>query len=699
MNLLSNETSPYLRQHKDNPVHWMPWGDEAFAKAKKEGKPVLLSIGYAACHWCHVMAHESFEDGETADLMNTLFVNVKVDREERPDVDMIYQNALSLLGQQGGWPLTMFLTPGGEPFWGGTYFPPHPRHGLPGFREVLRGVNAGFQEEGDKIAHNVKNITQALEKLQSHQQGHIVTREIMDRICARFLSMTDTVNGGLGSAPKFPNLTIVSLLWDAWLRTEADPYKASVLNALTQMCQGGICDHIGGGFCRYAVDAEWLVPHFEKMLYDNALFLSLLSEVYRETRHPLFAMRIRETVDWLLREMRVTDKEGRTAFASSLDADSMTDAGVAQEGAYYVWRAPEVDELLGDEAEAFKTAYDITGFGNWEGMNIPNRLKNPGLMDEATEQKFSALRKKLLDARQRRPAPGRDDKVLADWNGLAISGLCKAGFALDAPEYIAAAQSAFDYVVAHMSGPNKRLMHSCCEGQPAHAALLEDVTNMAAAALDLHEATGDARYAAHARDWAEILLDDYLDVENKGFFMSPAPGGKKDATLILRPKTADDTATPAGNGTAVSVLTRLFSVLGEPAYLDMAEQTASAFSGDLMQRYFPLSTLLANSFFLTRPLSILLRGSPEAVAPFVEVLRGLSLPHATVTRHDDAGGELPAGFSGKITDVKSVGDEKRAAAYICAGHSCLPPVFDAKAFRKMLMEERRDTRRAAANDG
>ena len=321
MNLLQNETSPYLRQHQDNPVDWRPWGPEAFEKAKAENKPVLLSIGYAACHWCHVMAHESFEDHETAALMNQHFISIKLDREERPDIDAAYQGALSLMGKQGGWPLTMFLTPDGKPFWGGTYFPPQPRYGMPSFREILRGIAESYARDKDKIAHNVKSLTAALEKINTSQPGTILHREALDKISGYFLSLIDPANGGIGSAPKFPNLTIINLLWSAYIRSGNEAYKAAVIHSLTQMCQGGIYDHIGGGFSRYTVDAEWLVPHFEKMLYDNAQFISLLAEVYRETQHPLFAERLSETVEWVRRDLSIRHFS-HTAFAASLDADS-----------------------------------------------------------------------------------------------------------------------------------------------------------------------------------------------------------------------------------------------------------------------------------------------------------------------------------------------------------------------------------------
>lgn len=687
MNLLANETSPYLRQHKNNPVHWMPWGAEAFEKAKALNKPILLSIGYAACHWCHVMAHESFEDGDTAGLMNQHFINIKVDREERPDIDMIYQNALALMGQQGGWPLTMFLTPDREPFWGGTYFPPLPRHGLPGIREVLRGVNESWHQQQEKITHNVKSLTTALHKLQERQEGHIVSRETLDKICLYFLSRMDEVNGGIGDAPKFPSLSIISLLWDAYIRTGSDAFKSAVIHSLTHMCQGGLYDHLGGGFCRYTVDAEWLVPHFEKMLYDNGLFLGILSEVYRETQNPLFAERIRETAAWLERDMAVTHNDA-TGFASSFDADSPTAAGHAEEGAYYIWRAAEIDALLGSDAALFKNAYDITQGGNWEGVNIPNRLSHMQRLAEDEEVRLMALRKRLKSARDLRPPPARDDKILADWNGLAISGLLRAHRALDMPELLKTAGNAFRFVTQNMMETDGRLWHVFCDGKRAHAATLDDYANMAEAALLFFESTRNAAYLAQAETWASIAMRDYWDSENKGFFLS-----RKQPDLLLRPKTADDTATPSGNGTMAGVLTRLYLVTGKSVYLEYAEGTARAFSGDIMQRFYPLSTYLANSDFLSHPASVVVAGK-DGRAEMLAVLKNISLPHLVVLETQD-GKSLPDAHPahGKTAIMG------KAAAYVCFGHSCSAPVTDPAALRDLLLQERARRRHEAANDG
>ncbi len=686
-NLLSKETSPYLLQHKDNPVHWMPWGSFALAKAKAENKPILLSIGYAACHWCHVMAHESFEEADAADLMNQHFISIKVDREERPDIDMIYQNALALLGQQGGWPLTMFLTPEGEPFWGGTYFPPLARHGLPAFKEVLRGVAKSWGQEQERITHNVKSLTTALEKLQAPREGHIVTREQLDKIGFYFLSAIDAAHGGLGEAPKFPSLPAMSLLWDNYIRSGNDVFRSAVVHSLSQMCQGGIYDHLGGGFARYTVDAEWLVPHFEKMLYDNAQFISLLSEVYKEAQNPLFAQRIRETIAFLLRDMAV-EFDGDGAFASSFDADSNDGTGHKHEGAYYVWSAKEVDEVLGAEALLFKQTYDVTVFGNWEDSNILNRLKHPAYLSAAEEQRLEGLRTKLLAARGKRQPPQRDGKVLADWNGLAISALLQAHQALGDAAYLEAAGRAFRFVTRQMTAEDGRLQHSWCDGRATHPGTLDDYANMIQAATLFFEITRNHAYLVQAESWAKILLDDYWDNLHHGFFFSAAEAG-----LLLRPKTADDTATPSGNGTMVGVLVRLYFMTGKPQYLERAEETARAFSGDILQRFFPLTTLLGNSDFLAHPVTVVLAGKTGREA-LLDVLKTVSLPRLILL---EAEGASPLPEDHPAHGKTAIGG--RATAYICAGRSCMAPVTEADEFRKLLLEERKRMKTPAANDG
>src|SRR6266478_1786406 len=408
-NRLAEETSPYLLQHKDNPVHWQGWSPAVLAAAKSAGKPIMLSIGYAACHWCHVMAHESFEDPAIAAAMNRDFVNIKVDREERPDLDAIYQHALALTGEQGGWPLTMFLTPDGEPFWGGTYFPPEQRWGRPGFPQVLEAMSTAYVQDHDKVAKNVVALREALQRLGRPERGGMFGPEQLDRIAERLLREVDQLHGGIGTAPKFPQTGILELLWRAWKRTGQAPYRDAVLKALDAMCQGGIYDHLGGGFARYSTDARWLVPHFEKMLYDNAELVDLLTLVWQETKNPLYRERIDQTLGWVGREM-LTPEGG---FASSLDADSEH-----EEGKFYVWSEAEIDAVLGDRAALFKRYYDVTAEGNWEGHNILNRLHQPALADAATEAELARCRELLLTARASRIRPGCDDKALTDWNGL-----------------------------------------------------------------------------------------------------------------------------------------------------------------------------------------------------------------------------------------------------------------------------------------
>ncbi|MEL0212212.1 MAG: thioredoxin domain-containing protein [Novosphingobium sp.] len=396
-NLLADETSPYLLQHADNPVHWYPWGEAALAQAEKEQKPILLSIGYAACHWCHVMAHESFEDPDTAEVMNRLFVNIKVDREERPDLDEIYQAALSLMGEQGGWPLTMCCTPDGKPFWGGTYFPPRAGFGRPGFPDLLEHIDRIYRTEQDKVALNTTGILDAINDMAQPQPGDIPPPSMITAIARRLADEIDSEHGGFGTAPKFPQCSVLRMMW---AHGDAET-RAAVTLTLDRMAQGGIYDHLGGGFARYATDAAWLVPHFEKMLYDNAQLLTLYAQAWRRTENPLYRQRSEETVGWLLREM--THPEG--GFYSTLDADS---EGV--EGKFYVWDEAEIDAVLEDEAGLFKDAYDVRPEGNWDGHTILNRSRDPELKDDTTEARLTAARKLLFAARapRTRPAPPLD---------------------------------------------------------------------------------------------------------------------------------------------------------------------------------------------------------------------------------------------------------------------------------------------------
>ncbi|MEX2642187.1 MAG: thioredoxin domain-containing protein, partial [Acetobacterales bacterium] len=583
-NRLAQETSPYLQQHSDNPVHWQPWDSEALAMAERENKPILLSVGYAACHWCHVMAHESFDNPDIARLMNDLFINIKVDREERPDIDGIYQHALSLLGQHGGWPLTMFLTPTGHPFWGGTYFPPESRYGRPGFPDVLKSVARIYSEEPEKVTQNVDALREAMRKLSSPERGSGIPDDIVDAGTRQLLGNIDHRHGGLQGAPKFPQPGLMGLLWNRYRRTGDGDARAAVLHSLNRMLQGGIYDHVGGGLARYAVDEQWLAPHFEKMLYDNAQLLELLSAVWFDTSEPLFRVRAEETVDWLLREMRAApaDAGGPRGFASSLDADSE-----GEEGKFYVWAAAEIDHLLGKDAPMFRAAYDVTAEGNWEGRNILNRSHEPGLPTAKEEKVLARCRAILLDAREKRVRPGWDDKVLADWNGLLVAALARAAFAFRRPDWLEPAQEAFHFVNETMTVAGRHY-HSWRGGRLRTPALIEDHAQIARAALALYETVGDPEYLQAARNRVETARRDFWDDEHGGYFQTAADVDD----VILRPKTSTDTAIPSGNGAMAEVHARLYHLTGDDRQRQCADAVINAFTGDLERSFFALPSLL-----------------------------------------------------------------------------------------------------------
>ncbi len=662
-NRLGEETSPYLLQHKDNPVHWQAWNDRTLAAAQAADKPILLSIGYAACHWCHVMAHESFENAEIAALMNGLFVNIKVDREERPDLDAIYQNALAMMGEQGGWPLTMFLTPAGEPFWGGTYFPPEPRWGRPGFAQVLTSIATAYRDKPEDVAKNVAALRQGLARLAQPQPGGAIAPELYDRIAERLLREVDPLNGGIGSAPKFPQCGVFELLWRAWKRTRREPYRDAVTRTLTTMSQGGIYDHLGGGYARYATDTHWLVPHFEKMLYDNAELISLLTLVWQETRDPLYAQRVAETIGWLAREM--THPDG--GFYSSLDADSDH-----EEGKFYVWSETEIDNVLGPRAAPFKRFYDVTGGGNWEGKTILNRLAHPAPADAATEVELAACRAQLLTARAARVRPGLDDKILADWNGLMIAALAEAGLVFDRADWVALAARGFAFARDHMAGPDGRLRHAWRAGRPRHPASVDDYANLCRAALALCEATADAAYLGQARAWVALLDAHYWDKAAGGYFFA----ADDTADLIARVKTAADAAVPAGNGMLIGVLTRLALLTGEETYRERAEQIIAAFSGELGRNFFPLATLINNAELAQNPVQIVLAGA--AGEPHLAALRravyAVSLPNRIV-QIAAPGTELPAAHPAHGKGPV----DGRPAAYVCEGPVCSLPLTEPQA--------------------
>lgn len=670
-NKLGRETSPYLLQHKDNPVHWLPWGDEALGRAKAENKPILLSVGYAACHWCHVMAHESFENEATAALMNELFVNVKVDREERPDIDAIYQSALALLGEHGGWPLTMFLTPEGKPFWGGTYFPPAARWGRPGFPDVLRGISSTYAREPDKVATNVGALGDALAKMAAPGGGADISLDRVHQAATLLIRMVDPIAGGTQGAPKFPQAPLFRFLWQAYLRTGASLYREAVAVTLDNICQGGIYDHLGGGFARYSTDDAWLVPHFEKMLYDNALLIELLTDAWKHNRSPLYAVRVAETVDWLLRDMRADTKDGSLAFTSAFDADSE-----GEEGKFYVWAEAEIDAALGQDAALFKKTYDVGPGGNWEGHTILNRNVAAGLFDESTEKTLADCRAKLLEIRSRRVPPGRDDKVLADWNGMTIAALARAGAAFDKPEWIDAAKRVFDFVRASMAA-HGRLLHTWCAGKARHPAVLDDYAQMARAALALHEVTGEVAYRTQAEDWIAVADAHYLSDDGKGYFLS----ADDTADVIQRTRSAQDHATPNGNGIMVEVLARLYHLTGEAKYRDRADGIVRAFAPEKMEMLVAMPSLLGGFALLESAAQVVVAGAPEHNTTQALIDAALKAPTADLVLTRVAPGEIlgpdhPAHGKGPV--------DGKPAAYVCRGRTCGLPIANADALRKDL---------------
>ncbi|MGA2124519.1 MAG: thioredoxin domain-containing protein [Xanthobacteraceae bacterium] len=665
-NRLAQETSPYLLQHRHNPVDWWPWGPQALAEAQRTGKPILLSVGYAACHWCHVMAHESFEDADVAAVMNDLFINIKVDREERPDIDQIYMAALHLLGEHGGWPLTMFLTPAGEPVWGGTYFPKTARYGRPGFVDVLRELSRLFRDEPNRIEANRHALMGRL-AASARPEGHVVIgRDEIDALAQQIAGAIDPVNGGLGGAPKFPQVALFELLWRYGQRGN-DRGFALVDLTLRHICEGGIYDHLGGGFSRYSVDAQWLVPHFEKMLYDNAQLLELLALAAARTSNPLYPQRAQETVAWLAREM--TTPQG--AFASSLDADSE-----GEEGKFYVWSLAEVTGILGtDDAAFFARHYDVSLEGNFEGKNILNRIRELERTSE-DEARLAELRARLLAVRDGRIRPGLDDKVLADWNGLMIAALANAGVLLDEPSWIAMAMRAFAFIAIDMVRGD-RLGHSWREGRLLFPGLASDFAAMIRAALALHEATGDGDYLQRAVSWQRAFDRHYANPRTGGYFLTAddAEG------LVVRPDATSDDATPNPNAIAAQNLVRLSVLTGDDRWRDTADRLFDGILAIAAPNLYAHVALLNALDLRLRAAEIVVTGDrPDMIdaalkIPFLDriVLR--------VRSADAVGPDHPA------RDI--IASAPEGAAFVCLDGRCSLAVTDAKRLVEQVAAMRR----------
>ncbi len=667
-NRLGEETSPYLLQHADNPVHWWTWGEEALAEAKRTGKPILLSVGYAACHWCHVMAHESFEDDETAAVMNELFVNIKVDREERPDIDQIYMGALHRMGEQGGWPLTMFLDADARPFWGGTYFPPTARWGKPGFRQVLEHIAGIYVNEPDKVRNNTAALVEALRQQPTAEGALNVTDELLAHLTERMTRAIDPVHGGIQGAPKFPQWNFFWLMWRGAIRYRNDLAKAGVLRTLTRICQGGIYDHLRGGFARYSVDEKWLVPHFEKMLYDNALLVDLLTEAWRETGDPLYRDRVAETVDWLAAEM-IAEGGG---FAASLDADSE-----GEEGKFYVWNPIELDVVLGaDDAKFFSEIYDITDGGNFEGHSIPNRLGSLERLSDAQEDRLAFLRAKLLGYRDKRIRPGWDDKVLADWNGLMIASLTRASRVFGKPDWLEMAKAAFSFVDGDMRSEGDRLWHSYRAGKTRAPATASDYANMVWAAIRLYQATVDHQYLARAEAWSDVLDAHYWDGDAGGYYFT----ADDTPDVIVRMRSAHDDATPNANAIQLSNLVALYQLTGNQRYYERASALLAAYSADRQQSLMGHSGLLAAGIDLIAPQLAAVVG--EDRREMEAALFSVALPGAL-----EFSVGVVDGTGAPVLDGKG-GVDGEAAAYLCLGPSCSLPTTNGEALREAVRELR-----------
>ncbi|MBA2342249.1 MAG: thioredoxin domain-containing protein [Thermoleophilaceae bacterium] len=641
-NRLADETSPYLLQHKENPVDWHPWGEEALARARDEDRPILLSIGYSACHWCHVMAHESFEDEATAAYMNEQFVCIKLDREERPDLDAIYMEACQLMTGSGGWPLNVFLTPEQVPFHAGTYFPLEQRQGMPSWRLVMEAVIDAWDTKRDEIRAGSDRISQRLAGgALLEPSDDTLEPELLDRAADALRAAHDPVNGGFGDAPKFPPASALEFL----LRRGETQITTQTLRA---MASGGIYDQVGGGFARYSVDARWLVPHFEKMLYDNALLARAYLHGAQVTGEPLFERVCRETLDWALLEMRAP--EG--GFYSALDADS---EGV--EGRFYVWTIAELRETLGDDADAAIEYFGAGEVGNFEGRNILVRgeTEPPGLPD---------IRRRLYEARSKRVWPGLDDKRLTAWNALMISALAEAGAVLEENEYLEAASDCADFVLTRLRDPDGRLLRSYKDGEAKLNAYLEDHAFLLEALLTLYEATFEERWFVAARALADELIDRFGDDERGGFFETSSDHEQ----LVARRKDLEDHPIPAGNSSAAYGLLRIAALTGEAEYERRALGVLRLLAKVAAQHSQAFAHLLqALDFHLSPVKEVALVGAETS--PLEAVVRASFRPHVVLAGASDSDADQAVPL---LVGRKPV--DGRPAAYVCEHFACRAPV-------------------------
>ena len=677
-NRLINETSPYLLQHANNPVNWYPWGEEALSRAREEDKPILLSIGYSACHWCHVMERESFEDPEIAALMNEHFVSIKVDREERPDLDNVYMNAVQALTGSGGWPMTMFLTPEGRPFYGGTYFPPDDRGGMPGFPRVLLGVAEAYRNRRGEVVQATQQLVSHLQHLaEVPRSTDPLTPDIMHQAYQVLVQSFDYDNGGFGGAPKFPQPMIYEFVLRYYHLTKSERALEMVESTLEKMATGGIYDHIGGGFHRYATDSYWLVPHFEKMLYDNALLSRLYLHAYQATGNPLYRRVAEETLDYVLREM--TDPSG--GFYSTQDADSE-----GEEGKFFLWTPDEVEQVLGPEAGSLVGGYfDVTEAGNFEGksiLNVPQSAEaysaQAGVSPQQLEEAVARARPLLLQARETRVHPGRDEKILSAWNGLMTRSFAEAASILRREDYRRAAVANASFLLESLQ-EDGRLLRTYKDGRASLKGYLEDYAFAADGLLALYEATFDRRWLEEARSLADRMVGLFWDGGQEGFYDT----GSDHEELVIRPRDLFDNATPCGGSVAVDVLLHLAVLTGEADY---SRRAASSLRS--MQQYLPKAPLgmghwlCALDFYATTTREVAIVGDPAdpATQALLEVVHAGYLPNKVVA------GKEPNGRSAdEIPLLQGRGMvEDRPTAYVCQNYVCRLPVTDPEALAGQL---------------
>jgi uncharacterized protein YyaL (SSP411 family) len=677
-NRLSRETSPYLLQHAHNPVDWYPWGEEAFEKAKNENKPILLSIGYSACHWCHVMEHESFENEKIAALMNELFVNIKVDREERPDLDEIYMNAVQMLTGRGGWPMTMFLTPDRKPFYGGTYFPPEDRQGMPGFPRILMGVSQAYRERPEDVQKSVSQILAALRRMSESQETskHLSPAVVVDG-AENIARAYDSDNGGLGQAPKFPNAGVYELFLRHYFHSKNERFLDMVIHTLTKMAQGGIYDHLGGGFHRYSVDAKWLVPHFEKMLYDNAQLVRIYANAYTISREPLFRSVVEETVGYVFREM--LDPQG--GFYSTQDADSE-----GEEGKFFVWTAEEINRVIGEsEGEIFCRMYDVGEPGNFEGKSILHPILT---VDQARKLfrkesgEIAAIvaraKEKLFAEREKRVKPFRDEKIITAWNGLMLSGLAEAIKLSENPAWIDAAARTVEFIFRDMARDGL-LLHTYKDAQSKLLGYLDDYAFLAVGLLDLYEAVFDRTHLDRAIQLTDVLLREFWDERDGGFFFT----GKSHESLISRNKPVFDASVPSGNAMATQLLLRLHHLTGDDRYRAPAEKILRSYYDAMESQPFGFAHMLcALDFYLRGAKEIVIVGSPAepGVKELIAQVNATYLPNK-VLQLARPGAALAA--ISPLLQGKSQVDGK-PTAYVCQNFTCSPPVTSRNELQALL---------------